>query len=370
MDPSTPHHSGRRGSGRRLVKGLVYALYLLLLFEAGSRGYWTIRYQLPFFAGEMDWYARFFPGLNTSGVRVADLGPDDDNLDVLMLGGSVLDNLHTFQREALAQRLGEATGHQKIRLYDLAYPAHTMRDSVLKYRLLEDRHFDLVIVYHGINDTRMNNVEPALFRDDYTHAAWYQEIARMEAHADLLPYLTLPFTLEHALINVMALKWFTFYVPRHRPNLAWTAHGGDIKTAGPLGRNLAEIIDTAERRGQPVLVMTFPWFQPEDYSLERFQAKELVYQEHSHATEIWGEPEHITEGLRVHNERIREVAAEAQRKGQDHVIYVDVDAGYPREGRYWNDICHFSREGEALWMDRFIPAVAKAWRRAAAAPAR
>ena len=51
-------------------------------------------------------------------------------------------------------------GQRNVRIFNLAMPAHTSRDSWLKYAALRDARFDLVIFYHGINEARVNNAPP------------------------------------------------------------------------------------------------------------------------------------------------------------------------------------------------------------------
>ena len=322
-----------------------YLIYLLVIFELGARLYWAFGHGVPLTAEPNDWYARYFPGLTESAITETDLGEDDGHFDVLLLGGSVLDNMHRDNADTFREALS-AVVKQPVRFYDLAFPAHTMRDSVLKHRLVRDRPVDLVVVYHAINDTRMNNCSEEMFRDDYHHSGWYHEISRMEAHAGWLPYLVLPFTLEHAVIKILGAKWFEFYVRRHRPNEAMTRFGGTLKTPKPFAANLEEIVREAGKTQTPVMVMTFDWYSPENYSLEAFQAGALDYDGHSHATEIWGAPEHIIAGVRAHNDVLRGYATNAP----DNVIFLDVEPVVPDGRTYWDDICHFNDAGERLWI--------------------
>ena len=86
--------------------------------------------------------------------------------------------------------------------------------------------------------------------------------------------------------------------------------------------------------------------------LEAFQAGTPDYDGHSHATEIWGAPEHIIAGVRAHNDVLRGYATDAP----DNVIFLDVEPVVPDGRTYWDDICHFNDAGERLW----IQAMAKA----------
>jgi len=353
-DSRTQSPRPARARRRRILRKVGYLLYLLVFLELGARAYWMLGRGVPLRAHTYDWYAQYFPGLEDSGIADAELGPDDGHFDVLLLGGSVLGKLHAHHEQTLRNALGFAVD-EPVRLYNFAYPAHTTRDSVLKYRLVRDRPVDLVIVYHGINDARMNNCSREMFRDDYTHAAWYHEIERMEAHTGLLPYAVLPFTLERQLIRLLGAETFGLYVPRHAPKEAMTRFGGDIKTVEPFRRNLSEIVETAGRTATPVLIMTFDWYLPEGYSLDAFMAGELDYDGHDHPTEIWGTPPHVVAAIEAHNEVLQTYAENAP----DHVIYLDMQPVIPDGRAYWNDICHLTDAGERLWLRAMGIAVAR-----------
>lgn len=328
-------------------------LYILILLELGSRSYWTIKHGMPFFSRLDDWYGMFYTELNDSGVRQADLRAGDERFDVLFLGASALDRIHRGAADEISAGLSAATGRD-VRIFNLARPALSTRDSLIKYsRLLADKRFDLVVVYHGINDTRLNNCPADRFRDDYTHAGWYAKLKRLEANKHLLAFWTLPYTVEYMAINAASGRGFRQYVPRHRPNKAWLAHGGDIKTAQPFGQNLQEIIQIAQGRGEPVLLMSFAWYVPADYSLEKFKARQLDYVLHASPLEVWGIAANVTEGLRVHNGVIREAAGRF-----DNVIFVDLERAVPKRGEFFDDVCHLSDKGKKLATAKFLSEVA------------
>ena len=67
---------------------------------------------------------------------------DDDRFDVLLLGGSALDPDWGSIESRLAEKLRADLG-DRCRVYNLARPGHTSRDSLLKYRQLEKEEFDL-----------------------------------------------------------------------------------------------------------------------------------------------------------------------------------------------------------------------------------
>src|SRR5205807_5198572 len=130
------------------------------------------------FSAETIWHA-FYPEIRASGLEAITVSNTDATYDVLFLGGSVVSPFFGTIGEQLQAGL-RARLARPVRVFNLAMPAHTSRDSLLKYRYLARHRFDLVIVYNGINDTRMNNCPPEMFRLDYTHCAWYRQLERYE----------------------------------------------------------------------------------------------------------------------------------------------------------------------------------------------
>src|SRR5438128_105395 len=175
---------------RRWRNALVLTLLLFTLGEITTRIYWCIDRETPFFSLNTIWYG-YYPELRNSGALDAVIRNDDDVYDVLILGGSVISPAFHFDKDLVNSKF-EAALKRPVRIFNLATPAHTSRDSLLKYRALAQQKFDLVILYDSINDTRMNNCPPQMFRADYTHCAWYRQIDRCQ-HNVLLAHLTLPF---------------------------------------------------------------------------------------------------------------------------------------------------------------------------------
>jgi lysophospholipase L1-like esterase len=339
----------------RGLRVLLFVVYLVVVLELGARAFWWLAHDVPFLSDPDDWIAVVYPGFRGTGPGGAELGARDAALDVLLLGGSVLHDLARDHGEELRASLVEATG-RSVRLHDFARAAHTSRDSLLKSRLLTHAPLDLVVVYHGINDARMNNAPPGMFRDDYGHAQWYAKVEALLAAAPQLPLLALPTTIRFMAINLLKQDVFGRYVPRHAPNRAWTRYGGEIRTEGSFRDNLQGIVDLAGERGQRVLLMSFAWHLPPDYTRERFLAKELDYAAHRHATGIWGEPDHVARALEVHNRVIRTLPRPS------HLIFAEVEASLPRDAAHFDDVCHLTDEGERIWLEALARAVELAYR--------
>lgn len=349
---------------RRALKLGLFLLYMLIIAEIASRAYWSIKNQdraMPLFASWDDWIDLFYAEVRDSGVAETNPRQDDESFDILLLGGSALDRVYTsladtkLETPALQEKLSARLG-KPVRVFNLAAPAKTTRDSLIKYRILSEKgyRFDLIMVYHGINDTRMNNIASEKFRDDYTHSGYYAQFKRLQAHRPILPYFTLPYTLEYTIIHALSSKKIGVYLPKHRPSPSQLAHSADIKTAGAFGKNIQAILDLADSQSEPVLLMTFAWYIPSDYTREKCKAKKLDYADcpRPSRVEMWGSLEGVPKGLQAHNQAIRQSA-----KGQADVLLVDAELLIPKKGENFNDVCHLSEAGKQRLMDAFLPAI-------------
>ena len=81
---------------------------------------------------------------------------ENKQIDVLLLSGSVLNKLYEIIKTEMQQQLPRRFDCPVV-ISNLAVSSDTSLDSRVKYELLEDRHFDVVVLYHGINEVRFNN---------------------------------------------------------------------------------------------------------------------------------------------------------------------------------------------------------------------
>jgi hypothetical protein len=312
---------------------LLYLLLILLSLELASRLFWTVRHGVSFFSPNL-LYA-FYPELEP----VASPSHDDseDPIDILLLGGSVFHEDFSTVPSVLRRRLEAKTG-RPVRIHNLARAAHTSRDSRLKYELLEDRRFDLVLFYHGINEARANNSPPAMFRDDYSHYSWYASIGRLQAHRESR-YLVLPYTLVYLWSAVSEGIGLSKHVSTQSPRPEWLVHGRQVKTERSFRMNLERILERAEERGEPVLLMTFATHVPPDYAHRLFIRRELDYSSHALPIELWGVPAHVQDAVRKHNAIVEKLAREHE------TLFVDQDRLIPKTRENFNDVCHLTPRG-------------------------
>ena len=344
MLPSPPARPRLRWRQMRLSNRIcLIALLLLLLggmLEAGARLYWWKAKGAPHTDAESIW--------RTTYTEVADSGIDrvaphhgDGTFDVLLLGGSVLHPICGDIAVRLRARLEEKLG-RPVRVVNFAYPGRTSGDSRMKYARLGDRRFDLVIVYHGINDAFMNNCPPGSFRADYTHACHIAQMKALDRHPEV-GWFALLYTAEYVALN-LASRWNLRSEPRHR----LSHFGADVRTPPAFEANLDTIAELAARRGDRLMLATFAYYFPADYSEEAFLAKKLDYDKHGCAASTWGRPANLIAALDAHNAATRRVA---RRHG---TLFADVAARLSGGRLCFDDPCHLNAEGCRRWVELIV----------------
>jgi len=334
---------------------LLVSVLCLAALEIGSRIFWRAR-GVPLRYPSRILYA-YYPGLR----EIDQLRPSrtDDFYNILFLGASTLNRAWGEVEPALLERLG-SNGYKKVRIFNLAESAHTSRDSLLKYAALDSARFDLVIIYDGINETRANNVPAKLFREDYGHYSWYEEVNTLAPYHGATSFV-LPYTLRYLAVRARQTLMHNRYVPTDRPREDWIEYGQTPRSAVSFKQNLGSILELASQRGDPVLLMTFAIYVPKGYSLEAFKAKRLDYQLYSTPLEIWGRPEHVVATVAIHNEIVRNLAAHHAR-----TLFVDQAKLMVGSARYFNDACHFTIEGSISFVDNILqvvlPNIKSQWR--------
>lgn len=339
---------------RKLVLAGAFLLFNAILFECGARVLAVgLRPTLCLDAGRCaglllhpEPILAFYPEvLEARGARAG----QDERVDVLLLAGSVLHHDWSPVDSLVADRLSLAL-RRRVQVDNLAESSHTSRDSRLKYALLGDRRYDAVVVYHGINEVRANNVPPDVFRADYGHYAWYR-YANAAADDRWLPTLALPWAARHVGLLV-GTRLGTFPSMPERPPKAWLDFGSDIKSAASLEENLAAVVARARERGEPVLLNTFAIHLPADYDPEAFREMRLDFAQHLSPVKLWGLPENVRAGVAAHNAVIRTLADRSP-----GVRLVDQARALPPRREHFNDVCHLTVAGAAAFADNLVPAL-------------
>ena len=337
-------------STRRLKRAffyILYAIFLLLLAEVSARAFWKTR-GVPFFTAHRSIQWSFYPALLQLERNPS--GDEEDCLDVLMLGGSVLNTDYGDIEHVLRERLARAT-RACVRIYNLSAPAHTSLDSYYKYLHLTDRRFDLFIVYHGINEVRANNCPQAVFQQDYSHLSWYRLINDFERRYDAR-WVAFPYTIKFVARKALDRLGLSGTLPTHRPDTDSLRDGCHVKTVDSFRTNLQGILTLAAAKQESVILMSFAYYLPNDYNEEAFGRLALDYTAHSFPAELWGKPDCVAAGIDAHNAVIAKLAGQYGQVG-----FVDQEALMPDTGLYFNDLCHLTHEGSERFVTNMLDEV-------------
>lgn len=328
--------SPNRSSRRRVLFVPILVVLMLAFLELAARTYASIAAGAPFFAPQDALYETWYRELRRPRART--IRSDDRYFDILVLAGSVLHARYAPFEAALREDLS-LRSPREVRVHSVAKAAHSSRDSLLKYRHLDEQRFDLVVVYHGINDVRANQIPAEDYRDDYSHMEWYRRVNWLSRNQDLLRRTAVPIVLHD--LRIVFEKATGIYRPLPggiREDVA--RYESEIKTASALRKNLSGILDIARAREDRVLLMTYAWYIPDGYSNDAFRHKQLDYALHRAGLEGWGTPRGVANGLRAHNDVVRTLARE-----HPEALFVDQEARIPGEAIYWNDVCHLTVRG-------------------------
>jgi len=328
MSVRTKQHSQRDSPQlrrRRWLFPVLYAVYIVVLGGIAFRGYlwWQYGVQPTDFFNRVDPIVSFYPELNTRKIGDSRIGGEE--LQVLLLGGSVVEQVGDSLQTKLCLKFG-----RPVRVHNAAVSAHTTQDSVnkLEYLLSTGAEFDVILIYHGINDVRMNCVAANEFRDDYSHCHWYESYERRKQQGKF----TIRDEINKSLDRLIGLG---------QPEANHVELGAEIKTGPAFQLHLERILELAEEQKTPVVLCSFATHFVDGYSKTKFLEKQLGYANGAYElpTEVWGAPDNVRRGVAVHNHVIREIA-----DSHNALTFIDLQAELTDISMF-TDVCHLSPAG-------------------------
>ena len=354
MDTLTPRGrpvipTGRRGSKAVLVTALALVGALVML-EAASRTYLTAAHHVPFLRPDKE-ICRFYPQLRKVAADTA----KNSCYRVLVLGCSPIAPYKNDFNTVLAAKLQSRLA-KPVKIFNFAKEGHTTRDAAVEYSYLAQEHFDLTVIYHGINDLRANCCPPSVFKPDYSHYYWYDELNLLVRHRRWIRWVSFPYSLQQ--IGMLAAHRI-FGVSNRIPERLvdtnfvknnWSRYGDSIKTAVTLEQNISSICSTAAGKGERVILMSFcAHFDPR-YEEKHYASPALDYaQPLPFRIETYGEVDHLKKGLRVQNDILRAIS-----RRYANASFVDQDSLIPKGKLFFNDLCHFTKRGTSCFVDNLI----------------
>ncbi len=262
---------------------------------------------------------------------------NDADLNILILGASVMHRDYG-DVEYLLESMLEDSLHINVCIVNLSVPAHTMRDSYEKYSIMKKRDFDYVIVYHGINDVRMNNCPQDIYREDYSHSKWFKTMDICRAHNES-SIITLPMMIHLTYEKFMQKIGKHQLLPINIPAQHWLVEGNEIKNEQSYKHYLSGIIDIAEHNKSKMILSSFAYYIPDDYTDKGFTEKKLDYNEHTNPISIWGLPDNVAKGIESNNHIVWNIAS------KNGLPFISINSRIPHNKEYFNDICHLTEAG-------------------------
>lgn len=328
---------------------LIVFIIFFLLAETVSRFYWKLEFDVPFFSTSKMVYA-FYPALKNVEQETKD---HDNYFDLLILDASTLGTTWGTVEQALKDSLAGKTV-KPLRVFNLSAAGHTIIDSYYKYRFLPGTAFDAVILYHGINESRANNCPDEIFRNNFSHYVWYRQLAALDQHPEI-SISVLPYTLHFISIRIKEYFGIEKFVSQYGVREEWKRFGNKIKTRKTFEGYLEKIVSIARDKKEKIMLTTLAFYIPENYSIEKFQAKSLDYDAHLSPVEMWGNPADVRACMEAHNEIIKEIAAR-----NPEILFIDIHAIIMPGKQCFNDVCHFTGYGSALFAHAVLPGLISA----------
>ena len=324
--PDDASTAARRLSPQRrlLFIAIILCLMALLSYFVIQVCLW-VAYSTPLSSNEpLDAHRHFYDELFDR--KILEAADDDSALRVLLLGGSVAEQVGGQLERELTPQLP-----CPVKVINAARSAHTTRDTLNKLEYLVDHSakYDLIVVYHGINDVKLNQVTVEDFRDDYSHYGWYRQFEYMRAHGR--------FTISN-LVDDAAQRLHETTLDKQSE----MEFGNELKTPPAFEANMRRLLELAKEMDTPLVLMTFAIYLPDGYTDDAYRAGELDYAEggFKHACDTWGFPENVRKTVDAHNERIQAVAVDCP-----SCPYVDMAVQIGDRGDDFSDVCHLSDAG-------------------------
>ena len=284
-------------------------------------------------------YSGFYPTIKEMIGK--DIRNDDAIEDVLILGGSVISTPWSNMEVRLDTILRKKYGNAKqFAFYNTAAAGHTSLDNLIKYKLLEDKRFDLVIYYEAINENRANCIPDADFRADYTHIKWYCDIDLLRAHPEI-NFTVIPYVCDLVMRGIRDKMARKIYASREQVDPGFAKFGVNIKTGSSYRKNLSGIIDLSRKRGDKLLLMSYASYFPKGVTLtgEQKDMDHFAGCHYASPVTIWGQAEYVKKGIHVHNEILTDLAK------KNKTYFFDMAGSMPQDGGFFCDVCHVSEKG-------------------------
>lgn len=323
---------------RTILFSTVFLVILLVFSELMLRLV-LVFYGYPFLRPSDYIYTGFYKELEP--IARQEIRNDDAVKDVLILGGSVVSSPWSHLESRLDTILRKTYPNGgKFAIHNAAVAGHTSLDNRIKYDLLDKQRFDLVLYYEAINENRANNIPPQDFRADYSHIKWYSDIYLLQAHPEI-NFTVIPYLVDKVVRGLKDRLTQRVYISQDEVDQEYVKYGNDIKTAGSFKKNIGDIIKTSDQRNEKLVLMTYASYFPKGVKLtgQEGDMKHFAGCNYASPVTIWGEPEYVAKGIRVHNQILQNLAA------KNRITLMPMAQRMPPDSSLFCDVCHLSEAG-------------------------
>lgn len=296
---------------------------------------------------------RFVWNPTATYLRYGHLASEAEGVRSMVFGGSTVcpDTLRfNYQGEQIVTYFCDPCQAMPQPCFNVASPALTIVDSWYLYRdFAESNSLETVFFLNGVNDARPNNIKKKDFDDWYRHIQFYDEAYILYHHPEQV--VTWIPTLLHMIyqhqrgIDYLPKENFQNFDENQRRR--FLDHGNSIKSDTTYYNCLSLILAKANTSGHKVIMGTFPYYQPSNYTISLFNQKKLDYKESLFPTELYGKPTDVVAAIEIHNSLTRLAISK-----NPSAILLDFAYLIPKEGKQFNDICHLSPTGCSLMLNQ------------------
>lgn len=323
-------------------------MLVLLFFELSIRVYFAITEERK----SIIWRPQtvlenYYPGIYEALSKDTKI---ENEINILFLGASVIHPYWGAIEKELENKI-IANFSCKVNITNVAIPAHTSLDSKIKYNLLQNQHYDIVLLYHGINELRFNNCPPSVFDVDYKHVKFYNYIHAINnpiSRFSIFPYA----------INAIKVGWIdrseNDFLPMNEPKKKWLELGANIKSATSFQKNYQAIIEQAHQNNTDIIIPSFAYSPAKAFSKSFIEENKLNADHGVCPIEIWGEKEAIVKGLKIHNETIKKYLAK-KTNINNNIHTVSMHDSLTTNENHFHDICHLSPQGVTKYVSIIFP---------------
>lgn len=318
------------------------------MLETLVRAFFSLNYNTSFFKPSTFLY-HYYPMIPE--VRNMHAESDLDVKKILILSSSALTDGWGYFAKDLEESLN-TYGSWKV--FNAAGVGFSSADNLNTFKALNDLEFDYIFFYNGINDVRLNNCPSSIFKKDYSHIRWNNEINCILRHREI-NYTILPFFLDFSFQKVKQTLFKQLFIPEnYHYRLEWLNYGSNYKSIDFFKENLSAIID-AKQSETVFLISPFITYIPENYTFEKFVNKQLDYNYHenSREVEVWGISENVSGYMKTLNNDI--IQQYANNKNINLLMFEKT----LNKGAYFADVCHFSEDGIGEFVNKIIAKIDK-----------